>query len=61
MKKKVTADLRRKQWKQLKISEHKMSSFSARTEVIENNNSLTVISLFKVGENEFLQTLSPIY
>ena len=25
--------------------------------MIENNKSLVVISLFKVGENEFLQTL----
>ena len=41
----------------LKISEHKMLSFSVRKEIIENNNSLVVISLFIVGENELLQTL----
>ena len=41
----------------LKISEHKMSRFSVRKEVIENNNSLAVISLSNVDENEFLQTL----
>ena len=40
----------------LKISEHKMSSFLVRKEITENNNSLVVISLSKVGENEFLQT-----
>ena len=32
-------------------------SFSARTEIIENNNSLVVNLFSKVGENEFLQTL----
>ena len=41
----------------LKISEHKMLSFSAQKEIIENNNSLVAISLSKVGENEFFWTL----
>ena len=45
----------------LKISEHRMSSFSVRKEMIENNNRLVVISLSKVGENEFLHILQPIY
>ena len=45
----------------LKISEHEMLSFSVRKEITKNNNSLAVISLSKVGENEFLQTLKPIY
>ena len=40
----------------LKMSEHKMLSFSVRKVIIENNSFL-VISLSKVGENEFLQTL----
>ena len=34
-----------------------MLSFLARKEIIENNNSLVVISLSKVDENEFLQAL----
>ena len=38
----------------LKKSEHKILSFSLRKEIIENNNSLVVISLSTVGENEFL-------
>ena len=38
-----------------------MLSFSVRKEIIENNNSLVAISLSKVDENEFLQTLQPIY
>ena len=38
-----------------------MLSFLVRKEIIENNNCLVVISLFKVGENEFLQTLKSIY
>ena len=41
----------------LKVSEHKMLNFSVRKEIIENDNSLVVISLSKVDENEFLQTL----
>ena len=32
-------------------------SFSVRKEIIKNDNSLAVILLFKVVENEFLQTL----
>ena len=40
----------------LKISEHKMLSFLVRKEIIDNNNTLVVILLSKVGENEFLQT-----
>ena len=31
--------------------------FFGKEEIIESNNSLAVISLSKVGENEFLQTL----
>ena len=38
----------------LKISKHKMLSFSITKEIIKSNNSLVVITLFKVGENEFL-------
>ena len=38
----------------LKISEHEMLSFSVRKEIIKNDNSLVVILLPKVGENEFL-------
>ena len=34
-----------------------MFGFSVRQEIIENDSSLVVISLSKVGENEFLQTL----
>ena len=41
----------------LSISEHKMLSFSVKKKIIENDNSLVVISLSKEGENEFLQTL----
>ena len=41
----------------LKISEHKMLRFSVRKEIIENGNSWVVISLSKVGKNEFVQTL----
>ena len=35
-----------------------MLSFSKRKEIIKNENSLVVILLSKVVENEFLQTLS---
>ena len=41
----------------LKISEHKMLSFAVRKEIIENNNSLAVISLSKVDQDYFVQTL----
>ena len=41
----------------LKVSEHKMLSFSVRKEMIKNNNSLVVILLSKVVENEFLLTV----
>ena len=41
----------------LKISEHEMLSVLVRKEIIENNNSLVVISLSKEGESEFVQTL----
>ena len=41
----------------LRVSEHEMLSFSIRKQIIENDNSLVVILLSKVGENEFLQTL----
>ena len=34
-----------------------MLSFSVKKEIIENDNSLVVISLSKVGDNAFLQTL----
>ena len=40
-----------------KVSEHEMLSFSVRKEIIKNDNSLVVILLSKVVENEFLQTL----
>ena len=40
------------------ISEHKMLSFSVRKEIIKNDNSLVVILLSKVVENEFFQTCS---
>ena len=39
----------------LKVSEHEMLSFSVRKEIIKNDNSLVVILLSKVVENEFLQ------
>ena len=39
----------------LKISEHKMLSFSVRKEIVKNDNSLVVILLSKVVENEFFQ------
>ena len=45
----------------LKVSEHEMLSFSVRKEIIKNDNSLVVILLSKVVENEFLQTLQPIH
>ena len=38
----------------MRVSEHEMLSFSIRKEIIENDNSLLVILLSKVGENEFL-------
>ena len=41
----------------LTMSEHKLLTFLVRKEIIENNNSLVVISLSKVGENEFLPNL----
>ena len=41
----------------LKVSEHGMLIFSVRKEIIQNDNSLVVILLSKVVENEFLQTL----
>ena len=44
----------------LKVSEHEMLSYSVRKEVIKNDNSLVVILLFEVVENEFLQTVLPI-
>ena len=46
----------------LNISEHKMffTSFSVRKKILENGNTLVVISLSKVEENEFFQTLKPI-
>ena len=39
------------------ISEHDMLRFSVRKEIIKNDNSLVVILLSKVVENEFFQTL----
>ena len=44
----------------LKVSEHEMLSFSVRKEIIKNDNSLVVILLSKVVENEFLRTVDPI-
>ena len=41
----------------LKVSEHEMLSFSERKEIIKNDNSLVVILLSTVVENEFLQTV----
>ena len=41
----------------LKVSEHEMFDFSVRKEIIKNDNSLVVILLSKVIENEFLQTV----
>ena len=41
----------------MKVSEHEMLIFSVRKEIIKGDNSLVVILLFKVVENEFLQTL----
>ena len=41
----------------LDMSEHEVLSFSVRKKNIKNDNSLVVILLPKVGENEFLQTL----
>ena len=43
----------------LKVSEHEMLSFSVRREIIKNDNSLVVILLSKVVENEFLQSVQP--
>ena len=42
---------------QVNVSEHEMLSFSVRKEIIKNDNSLLVILLSKVVENELLQTL----
>ena len=39
------------------VSEHEMLSFLVRKEIIKNDNSLVVILLSKVVDNEFLQTL----
>ena len=41
----------------LKVSEHEMLSFSVRKEIIKNDNSLAVILLSNVVENEFVQTV----
>ena len=41
----------------LKMSEHKMITFLVRKEIIENNNSLAVISMSKLGENGSLPNL----
>ena len=35
--------------------------FFSQEKIIENDNSLVVIPLSKVGENEFVQTLQPIH
>ena len=45
------------QTRYLKVSEHEMLSFLVRKEIIKNDNSLVVILLSKVVENEFLQTV----
>ena len=42
----------------LKVSEHEMLSFSVRRDIIKNDNSLVVILLSKVVENEFFRTES---
>ena len=39
----------------LKVSEHEMLSYLVTKEIIKNDNSLVVILLFKVVENEFLR------
>ena len=41
----------------LKVSEQEMLRFSVRREIIKYDNSLVVILLSKILENEFLQTL----
>ena len=41
----------------LKVSKHEILIFSAKKEIIKNDNSLVVVLLYKVVENEFLQTL----
>ena len=41
----------------LEVSEHEMLIFSIRKKIIDNDNSLVLIILSKVGENEFLQIL----
>ena len=40
-----------------KVSENEMLSFLVRKGIIKNDNSLVVILLSKVVENEFLETL----
>ena len=45
----------------MRVPEHQMLRFLVRKEIIENDYSLVVILLSKVGENEFLQTLQPIH
>ena len=45
----------------MKVSEQEMLSYSVKKEIIKNDNSLVVILLCKVVENEFLQTLKPIH
>ena len=44
----------------LKVSQHEMLSFSVRKEIIKNDDSLVVILLSKVVENEFLRPVEPI-
>ena len=44
----------------LKVSEHEMLHFPIRKEIIENNNSLVVISVSTGGENEFMANLQSI-
>ena len=39
----------------MRVSEHELLSFSARKEIIENDNSLVGILLSKAVENESLQ------
>ena len=45
----------------MKISKHKMLSFSVIKEIFENSNSLVVTSLSKVGENELNSQFTVIF
>ena len=45
----------------MKVSDHEMLRFLVKNEIIKNDNSLLVILLSKIVENEFLQTSKPIH